>query len=152
MKGNCSCGNVQFELTDKPMFVHCCHCRMCQRQSGAAFALNALIEVDKVHHHSGNLETIELPSDKPQGQKVSRCPDCKTALWSQYPGSGPKFYYVRVGTLENPDACPPDIHIFTESKQPWVNLTGDTPVVAQFYDRDEMWPEESNKRRDAALG
>ena len=152
MKGNCSCGNVQFELTDKPMFVHCCHCRMCQRQSGAAFALNALIEVDRVRHLSGNLETIELPSDKPQGQKVSRCPDCKTALWSQYPGSGPKFYYVRVGTLENPDACPPDIHIFTESKQPWVNLTGDTPVVAQFYDRDEMWPEESNKRRDAALG
>jgi len=134
------------------MYVHCCHCRMCQRQSGAAFALNALIEVDRVRHHSGKLETIEMPSDKPQGQKISRCPDCKTALWSQYPGSGPEFYYVRVGTLENPDACPPDIHIFTESKQPWVNLTGDTPVVEQFYDRDEMWPEESKKRRDAALG
>lgn len=152
MKGNCSCGKVRFELTDKPMFVHCCHCRMCQRQSGAAFALNALIEVDRVQHHSGKLETIKMPSEKPEGQTVWRCPDCKTAIWSQYPGSGPKFYYVRVGTLENPDACPPDIHIFTESKQPWVNLTGDTPVVAQFYDRDEMWPEESKKRRAAALG
>jgi len=96
--------------------------------------------------------TLRTAVERASEEKVSRCPACKAAIWSQYPGSGLKFYYVRVGTLENPDACPPDIHIFTESKQPWVNLIGDTPVVAQFYDRNEMWPEESTKRRDAALG
>lgn len=151
MKGNCSCGNIQFEMMDKPMFVHCCHCRMCQRQSGAAFALNALIEVNKVQHRSGKPEVIEMPSDKPQGQRVSRCPDCKTAVWSQYPSAGNQFYYVRVGTLENPDVCPPDIHIFTESKQPWVTLADDIPAVTQFYDREKMWPTDSLHRRQAAL-
>ena len=152
MKGSCSCGEVTFELTDKPMFTHCCHCRMCQRATGTAFALNALIEADRVKHLSGALAANEMPSDKPQGQVISRCPNCQVAVWSTYPGNGPKFLYVRVGTLEDPDQCPPDIHIFTESRQPWVKLADDVPAVAQFYDRDTTWPAASIARRAAVLG
>ncbi len=151
MHGSCGCGEVQFELADKPMFVHCCHCRMCQRQSGTAFALNALIEADKVVRLQGAVETIEMPSSKPQGQRITRCAACRTALWSTYPGSGPRFFYVRVGALDNPDACGPDVHIFTESKQPWVRLPPDTPVFEQFYDRESVWPAASLRRRQVVL-
>lgn len=152
MRGSCSCGQIQFELSDQPMFVHCCHCRMCQRQTGTAFALNALIEADKLTLHAGTPETIEMPSKNPRGQKIRRCPKCRVALWSTYPGGGETFVYVRVGALEDPDAFPPDIHIFTESKQPWVNLPAQTPAFAQFYDRQECWPEASLMRRQLALG
>lgn len=151
MHGKCSCGQVQFELTADPIFVHCCHCRMCQRQTGTAFALNALIEADQVVKHSGDIETIEMPSEKSHGQKISYCPTCRVALWSVYPGGGPKFLYVRVGALNNPDAYPPDIHIFTASKQSWVQPAPGTPVVEQFYDRNEMWPAGSLARHKAAL-
>lgn len=152
MRGSCSCGEIQFELNDKPMFVHCCHCRMCQRQTGTAFALNALIEADSVTLHTGSPETVEMPSKNPFGQKIRRCPKCRVALWSTYPSGGDKFVFVRVGALEDPDAYPPDIHIFTESKQPWVSLPAQIPAVTQFYDRQELWPEASLTRRQRALG
>ena len=48
LEGGCACGAVRYRLTSAPMFVHCCHCRDCQRQTGSAFVLNALIEADRV--------------------------------------------------------------------------------------------------------
>ncbi len=152
MRASCSCGQVSIELLAKPMFVHCCHCRMCQRQTGTAFALNALIEASQLKLNNGSVETIEMPSERPAGQKIRRCPTCRVALWSTYPGGGETFAYVRVGALEDPDAYPPDIHIFTESKQPWVVLPPDTPSVPQFYDRETYWPAASLARRQEALG
>ncbi len=152
MKASCSCGEITFELTDRPIFVQCCHCRMCQRQSGTAFALNALIEADKVLHHTGTPEVIEMPSANPHGQQVSRCPTCKVAVWSVYPGAGPKFRFVRVGALEDPDQCPPQVHIFTQSKQPWVQLGSDIPAFEHYYDREQVWPASALERRRVALG
>ncbi|MBO6717618.1 MAG: GFA family protein [Rhizobiaceae bacterium] len=151
MDGRCTCGDVRYRLKARPLFVHCCHCRWCQRETGSAFVMNALIEADNVELLTGEPEVIDTPSASGNGQKVSRCPVCKVALWSVYSGAGPKFRFVRVGTLEDPDACPPEIHIFTESKQPWVVLPEGVPAVPQFYRRDEYWPAESLRRRDAVL-
>lgn len=152
MEGRCTCGEVSYRLKERPLFVHCCHCRWCQRETGSAFVLNALIEADNVELLSGAPEAVDTPSESGKGQKISRCPTCKVALWSVYPGAGPKFRFVRVGTLENPDACPPEIHIFTESKQPWVVLPEGVPAMPQYYRRSEHWPAESLARREAALG
>jgi len=144
--GGCTCGRVRYRLTSAPLFVHCCHCRWCQRESGAAFALNAMIESDRVTVLRGEPVCVHTPSNSGKGQDVLRCPNCHVALWSHYAGAGPLISFVRVGTMDAPDRWPPDVHIFAESKQPWVWLSGDAPVMDHYYDRDELWPPESLER------
>jgi hypothetical protein len=147
--GGCTCRAVRYRLTDKPMFVHCCHCRWCQRETGAAFALNALIEFDRMELASGAVEVINTPSNSGKGQRISRCPTCRIALWSNYGGGGDAIRFVRVGTLDEPDRWPPDVHIFTQSKQPWLVLPAGVPSFAEFYNLPEQWPAESLARRAA---
>jgi hypothetical protein len=120
-------------MTTAPLFVHCCHCRWCQRETGTSFALNAMIESDRVQLLQGEVEVIDTPSNSGKGQKISRCPRCRIAVWSNYAGAGDAVRFVRVGTLDEPDRLPPDIHIFTASKQPWVVLPSGTPAVTEYY-------------------
>ena len=150
--GGCTCRDVRYRMTSTPLFVHCCHCRWCQRETGASFALNAMIEADRVKILQGAPERIDTPSNSGKGQAIWRCPTCKVAVWSNYAGAGDKLRFVRVGTLDDPDRMPPDIHIFTASKQPWVVLSPGTPAVAEYYKSAEMWPKESLARRAALLG
>jgi hypothetical protein len=152
LDGGCTCGAVRYRMTSAPLFVHCCHCRWCQRETGASFALNAMIETDRVVLLQGTPETVMTPTNSGKGQQIVRCPTCRIALWSHYAGAGDKVAFVRVGTLDDPDRLPPDIHIFTASKQPWVVLPPDTPAVEAYYDRNKLWPEESLARRRALLG
>ena len=149
IEGGCDCGAVRYRMLSAPLFVHCCHCRWCQRESGAAFALNAMIEADCVVDLGQAPELVDTPSASGLGQTIARCPTCRVALWSHYAGAGPLVKFVRVGTLDDPDCLPPDIHIFTASKQPWVVLPPGTPAVTEYYDRNEYWPEESLARRRA---
>ena len=151
LDGGCTCREVRFRLLSKPLFVHCCHCRWCQRETGASFALNAMIEADRVVTLAGEPEVVLTPTLSGKGQKISRCPTCRVALWSTYSGAGDAVRFVRVGTLDMPDRLPPDIHIFTESKQPWVILPPGTPAVAQYYNRDKYWPADSLERRRILL-
>ena len=152
LEGGCTCRAVRYRLTSAPLFVHCCHCRWCQRETGASFALNAMIEADRVVLLSGAPDVINTPSNSGKGQRISRCPTCRIAVWSNYAGAGDAIRFVRVGTLDNPDRLPPDIHIFTSSKQPWVVLPEGTPAVPEYYDRNTYWPAESLARRRALLG
>ena len=152
MDGRCTCGHVRFRMTGKPLFVHCCHCRWCQRETGSAFVINAMIEADRVVLLSGAPEIVWTPSNSGKGQNITRCPRCRIALWSNYAGAGDAIRFVRVGTLEDPDRYPPEIHIFTASKQTWVVLPPDVPAVAEYYDRDEYWPADRLARRCALLG
>jgi hypothetical protein len=145
--GGCTCRRVRYRMTSRPMFVHCCHCRWCQRESGASFALNAMIEADRVQLLQGELEVANTPSNSGKGQKIARCPKCHIAIWSNYAGGGDALRFVRVGTLDEPDRLPPDIHIFTASKQPWVVLAPGTPAVAEYYKAAELWAKESLERR-----
>jgi hypothetical protein len=149
LEGRCTCGEVRYRMTTGPMFVHCCHCRWCQRETGASFALNALIEADRVELLRGEPEIVLTPSNSGKGQKIARCPKCRVALWSNYGGMGDTIRFVRVGTLEEPDRQRPDIHIFTSSKQPWVVLPPDIPAVPEYYKMAEHWPAESLARREA---
>ena len=151
LDGGCPCREVRYRMTSGPMFVNCCHCTWCQRETGTAFALNALIEADRVELLSGEPEVILTPTLSGKGQKISRCPTCRVAVWSNYAGAGDAVRFVRVGTLDDPDRLPPDIHIFTKSKQAWVRLSGDVPVIAEGYHREEFWPQESRSRRREIL-
>ncbi len=145
-EGGCACGGVRYRMTSGPLFVHCCHCRWCQRESGAAFALNALIEADRVEILKGVSAPVVVPSHSGKGQEFHRCPDCQIALWSHYAGMGAKLCFIRVGTLDNPDVLAPDIHIFTSTKQAWVNLEGAALIVAEYYSKKDFWPAESLER------
>lgn len=151
LEGGCDCGHVRYRMMTAPLIVHCCHCRWCQRESGAAFALNAMIEADRVIHKEAEPELIDTPSASGKGQKIARCPHCHIAVWSNYAGAGPLLRFVRVGTLDQPDHLPPDIHIFTSTSQPWLNLSGDIPVVPEYYDREQIWSVDSLARRHAIL-
>ena len=148
--GGCTCRKVRYRMTSKPMFVNCCHCRWCQRETGAAFAINAMIEADRVELLAGQPEMVLTPSLSGKGQRIWRCPTCRVAVWSNYSGSGDAVRFVRVGTLDEPDTLPPDIHIFTASKQPWVTLPKDRPALPEYYDPRSAWPAESQERFKAA--
>ena len=147
LEGGCTCGHVRYRLTGMPMIVHACHCRWCQRETGTAHALNAFYEADRVVHTANEPEIVDTPSASGKGQRIARCPICKVALWSNYAGAGPAARFVRVGTMDDPDRCPPDIHIFTSSKQPWVTLPPGARAVAEFYDLDAVWSDEAKERR-----
>jgi hypothetical protein len=152
LEGGCTCRAIRYRLTSKPMFVHCCHCRWCQRETGASFALNALIESDRVVLLQGTPQIVDTPSNSGKGQKIARCPTCFVALWSNYGGGGDRVRFIRVGTLDEPDRVPPDIHIFTMSKQPWVVLPKGMPAVEEYYSSSQYWPKESLDRRKKAIG
>ena len=151
IEGGCDCRAVRYRLETAPLIVHCCHCRWCQRESGASFALNAMIETDRVTLLAGAPEHVHTPSESGLGQQIVRCAACRIALWSHYAAAGPVLSFVRVGTLDEPDHLPPDIHIFTASKQPWIVLPPGAKAVPEYYDRKAVWSVESLARRRALL-
>lgn len=144
---------MRYKLISSPLIVHCCHCRYCQRQTGTSFALNALYEASKVEILSGTVNKISLPTPTGDKQIISRCPKCEVAVWSNYLIVGVKdlIHFVRVGTLDNPDLLPPDVHIYTESKQPWVMLSPDDLAVKQFYDYETTWTDKNRRIFDSLL-
>ena len=148
-EGGCTCRQIRYRMTGTPLFVHCCHCRWCQRETGSAFVINALIEAERVALLQGEPVLIDTPSNSGKGQFISRCPHCRVAVWSHYAGAGAALRFLRVGTLDEPDSLPPDIHIFTSSKQPWVQLGTETPAVPEYYKSSDYWPKESLDRRAA---
>ena len=146
LQGGCTCRTVRYRMLTAPLFVHCCHCTWCQRETGTAFALNAMIEADRVTLLQGELELVNTPSNSGKGQKIARCAHCRIAVWSNYAGAGDAIRFVRVGTLDEPYRLAPDIHIFTASKQPWVVLAPGIPAMTEYYKRDEHWPQDSLDR------
>jgi hypothetical protein len=148
-EGGCSCRAVRYAMTRRPIVVHGCHCTWCQRETGSAFATNAVIESDQVVVQ-GEVELVLTPSASGKGQRVARCPQCRVALWSHYSNAGDPIRFVRVGTLDEAGRFPPDIHIFTSTKQPWVVLPAGVPAFAEFYNAKELWPPESLLRWKAA--
>jgi hypothetical protein len=147
LEGGCDCGHIRYRMESKPLFVHCCHCTWCQRESGSAFALNAMIEADRVSNLAAEPELIHTPSPSGQGQDIARCHKCKIAVWSHYAGAGQLIKFVRVGTLDQAGKLAPDIHIFTSTKQAWVQLSDAVPLVPEYYQREDYWPAESLSRR-----
>ena len=151
MEGGCDCGAVRYRMQMPPMIVHCCHCRWCQRETGSAFALNAVIESSRLKVE-GVPDYVPTPSESGKGQEIARCPTCCVALWSHYPTLRRKSAFVRVGTLDDPATCPPDVHIFTRSKQPWVGLPGDAMVFAEYYPaREGVWGADALARWEALI-
>jgi hypothetical protein len=150
-EGGCACGAVRYRMTSPPMAVHCCHCRDCQRQTGSAFVLNALIEAARVEVQTGAVVRSSMPTDSGRPHGIYRCSSCGTAVWSEY-GGLEKLRFMRVGTLDEPRALAPTVHIYTRSKHPWVRLPDGVPAFEAYYDSSTVWPPESLARRKALFG
>ena len=149
LTGGCGCGALRYRLKAGPMIVHCCHCRDCQRQTGSAFVINAIIERDNIEIEQGKTAVHTMPTDSGRPHDLYRCDACGTTVWSDY-GRRQTLLFLRVGTLDEPARLPPDVHIFTRSKLPWVGLPVDTPAYDIFYPSiDELWSEEALARRRA---
>jgi hypothetical protein len=131
------------------MFVHCCHCLSCQRQTGSAFVINLLLEADRIELLAGEPQPVDVPRDDGGTQRIYRCPSCQVAVYSEY--GRPEVRFVRAGTLDEPSSVAPDVHIFTRSKVPWLTLPESTPAFDVYYDSKTLWPAESLERLDAAL-
>lgn len=146
VEGGCTCGGVRYRLAASPLFVHCCHCTWCQRETGSAFAVNALIEASAVEVTRGKVVRAELPSPSGNGQIFARCPGCGVTLWSHYALGREKIAFVRTGTLDDPAVFPPDIHIYTSTKRPWVILPEGIAAVPEYYRRADYWPADAMAR------
>jgi hypothetical protein len=151
LEGGCDCGHVRYRMESAPLIVHCCHCHWCQRETGTAFALNAMIEAERVAHLQAEPDLIDTPSSSGGGQKIARCPKCRIAVWSHYGSAGPILRFVRIGTLDTPQVLQPDVHIYTRSKQPWVVLPQGVRAVPEYYEVERYWTPESLARREAFL-
>jgi len=150
LEGGCSCGAVRYRLRSEPLFVHCCHCLNCQRQTGSAFAINVLIEADRVEVVAGDPRPVDVPRDDGSTQRVYRCPACQVAVFSEY--TRPEVWFVRAGTLDDPSQVAPDVHIFTRSKRDWVALPEPVPAFEVYYDTKALWPPAGYERLMAAIG
>lgn len=148
MDGGCACGEVRYRLKRAPMFVHCCHCTACQRETGSAFAINALIEAAEVEILSGAPAAVPMPTESGAPHDIHRCPDCQVALWSDY-GRREVLLFLRAATLDAPGALAPDVHIYTRSRLPWASLPDGVPAFEGYYELAAVWPEESLARRRA---
>jgi hypothetical protein len=149
VEGGCSCGAVRYRLTTEPLFVHCCHCLNCQRQTGSAFVINVLIEHDRVELVAGEPRPVEVGRDAGGAQRIFRCPDCEIAVFSEY--GRPEVCFVRAGTLDDPSAVAPDVHIYTRSKVPWVTLPPSVPAFDVYYDSKTLWPADKLERLRAVF-
>jgi hypothetical protein len=145
LEGGCACGKVRYRLTSRPMFVHCCHCLNCQKHTGSAFVINMLIETSRVERSGLEPRGTIMPLNGGSPNTIFRCPECGVALWSDY-GNRPQLMFVRAGTLDDPRAIEPDVHIYTRSKLPWVRLPEGKPRFEEFYDRKSLWPAVSLER------
>ncbi|OAX80621.1 hypothetical protein ACJ72_05042 [Emergomyces africanus] len=154
LEGGCTCRAIRYQIQTAPLFVHCCHCTWCQRETGSAFVINILVEADRVTPLQGNddeTEVINTPSKSGLGQQVSRCKKCQVAVWSTYGGASPVVRFIRAGTLDQASFVSPDVHVYTSTKVPWLTLPANVPVMEEFYDFEQEWPKESLARRKAFM-
>ena len=147
LTGGCTCGRIRYRLARPPMFTQACHCTWCQRETGSAFVVNAQIEATFLRLDAGLPDRVDTPSASGRGQRIARCPDCHVALWSTY--SNPDVRFLRVGTLDDPGACPPQAMIYTTTRQTWFDLPAGIPAFDAYYDMATLWPAESLARRAA---
>ena len=143
-EGGCACRAVRYRLSSEPLFIHCCHCLNCQRQTGSAFVINLLIEAERVEVLAGVPQPVDTPRDDGSVQRIFRCPRCQVAVFSEY--GRPGIWFVRGGTLDEPTQTTPDVHIYTRSKVGWVTLPEATPAFEVYYDTDQLWPAASLRR------
>ena len=111
--------------------------------------INVLIEADRVEVTAGEPTAVDVPRDDGSTQRIYRCPACQIAVFSEY--TRPEILFVRAGTLDEPARVAPDVHIYTRSKVPWLQLPDGVPAFDVYYKSKQLWPADKYARLRAAL-
>jgi len=143
LEGGCFCGAVRYRMAGPPIYVNCCHCRDCQTLTGSAFALNAMIERDRV--------TVLQGDPAPDKEGGMRCPACGVLLWGFHPLFGDRILFLRAGTLDESERLKPDAHFFVRSKHPWVTLAGDIPAFDTLPVDERLFSVAQQERVESAM-
>ena len=142
-RGGCKCGSSRFELVDRPLFVHACHCLNCQRASGSAFGITTIVLERDVRLDSASL-SVEPVSGAPHRLRHV-CASCRDLIYrtaSHHPATA----LLRSGALDDPREVEIDAHIFVKRKRSWLALPEDVPQFQEGYDRERTWPRSSLDR------
>lgn len=123
--GGCQCGAVRYEITGPPEVVYACHCTECQRQSGSAFAMAAVIPQKHFRLTRGAPEMFARATSETKTMECWFCQACGTRLYHMPGGSSYPNRNVKPGTLDDTSWLSPTIHFWTRSAQKWVVIPED---------------------------
>ena len=145
LKGNCICGEVKYKITEKPLFTQACHCKDCKVLTGSSYVVNTSILDNSFFLVEGKMSSINLTAGSGKPCKVFFCNSCGVFVYADYDTAVGRLT-VRTKTLEDANKFPPEAHIFTKDKDPWIEITDKEICFDIMYDRDKTWPKESLKR------
>ena len=140
VEGGCQCGAVRYRITDAPLAVYNCHCRDCQRSSGATHSMSLPILRERVELICGEMDHFDKAADSGRVVRMLGCAACGTKIWNE-PQASPAMLVVKPGTLDDMSWAVPIGNIWTARKAPWVeidatlvNFTGQPPDRQPLYD------------------
>lgn len=124
ISGGCLCGACGYTTNAEPINVRACHCRLCQKATGAPFYARVMVPLDAVtitgpvgwHHSSAEL-------------RRGFCTQCGTTLFSERAATN--SIGLTMGSLDEPGRFAPSAHIWVSARQPWVPLPDDVPCYAE---------------------
>lgn len=117
-EGSCLCGSVHYAFEGEPLMVGACHCKNCQRQSGAPFSVICGVP-EAAYEQTGITKTYQDKGDS--GQAVERvfCPECGSPILSRV-GAMPGMVFIKAGTLDAPEQFSPSIELYCDRRWPWM--------------------------------
>jgi hypothetical protein len=123
IEGGCLCGKVRYSADAEPTFVGVCHCKNCQKGSGAAFATVVALP-EPALNLTGPLKTFTGRGDSGKATYRRFCADCGSPLIDAAEVM-PDVVMIYTGTLDDPSWVKPTMEIYCDSAQPWVKLEGE---------------------------
>lgn len=127
VEGGCQCGAARYRVTASPLSVYNCHCKDCQRFSGAAWSMSMIVRDGDFDLLSGKIERYAKTADSGNVIGMNFCANCHGWLWNDPPAPGIKV--VRAGTLDDLDWAAPIGNIWTDSRAAWVAID---PALLNF--------------------
>jgi hypothetical protein len=123
--GGCLCGAVRYEITGPPVTVYACHCTECQRHSGSAFAMAAVIPKEHFRITIGSPKMFARQTSPTKTMECCFCSKCGTRLYHVPGGASYPNRNIKPGTLDDPSWLMPTTHFWTRSAQHWVDIPDD---------------------------
>ncbi len=132
--GSCLCGEIQYELAERAVWSHSCHCSRCRKTSGGAFAPSLFFPLSAFRYTRGS---DSIRSFKPQDAERFEhffCTHCGSSL--PFPDEARDIVGVPMGTLDTDPQFSPKMHIYVASKAPWYSITDELPQFPEGRRKD----------------
>ena len=126
--GGCLCGSVRYESEAEAVLTAVCHCRDCQKQTSSAFSVLVALPKGSLRTEGQALASVETVGDDTGLPIIRRfCPKCGSAIMSEIAAT-PELEWLKAGTLDDPSWLRPQLHMWSDSAQPWVSIDDTIPA------------------------